>query len=237
VTKSETSDALSLHLLERINKINALQNELLTFGKEAIAVRNQYTATFNQVLIGLMDWRRGDDPRPQFEIAVDAHEHFLSLARDHGIQHQIYYKSTVLAMFALMGQTVDPSEEDGGYYKMNRWPLYTSCVAHALHNVALDSRRAELLSHYLSKHNVLEDKSVKTYLMLTGVMTGDRSTAELVVDGNKNWEARKSNRSFAGASVEDGYGNYNSWFVDILLAASIKKAGWDGDGIHVWRWG
>ncbi len=237
MTQGGYPSELSLYLQEWNYKLDALLNELLKSGKETIAVRNQYTITFNQVLLGLMDWRRGDDPRPQFEIAVDAHEHFISLARDHGIQHQMYYKSTVLAMFALMGQTVDPSEEDGGYYKMNRWPLYTSCVAHALHNTALDSRRAELLSHYLSKHNVLEDKSVRTYLMLAGGMAGDRSTTELVANGDKNWEARKSNRSFAGASVEDGYGEHNGWFVDILLAASMKKVGWDGDGIHVWRWG
>jgi hypothetical protein len=209
----------------------------LKSGKEAIAVRNQYTVTFNQVLIGLMDWRRGDDPRPRFQLAMDAHDQFLSLAQDHGINRQYYNKSTVLAMFALMGRTVDPLEDDGGYYKLNRWNLYTSCVAHALHNTHLDTRRAELLSYYIGKYNVLADKSVKTYLMIIGSMPSDRSTAQLVADGFKNWEARETNRFFAGASVEDGHGDNNVWFVDVLLAASIKKAGWDGDGIHVWRWG
>lgn len=237
MAKSGTAEDLRRYLADWNNRIVGLQSDLLRGGKELIAVRNANLVADNLALIGLIDWRRGKDPRPEFEKAVTARLEFIKLAAEYNVDSRLYARSTLLAVCFLMGAEMDPSEEDGGYYEMNRWPLYTSCVVHALYGKELDERRRRLLASYLNRYDGLWDRSVKNYLTIAGASASGEEVEKLVADGCRDWERRKSNKSFSSGNIENGYGEYNAWFIDILLAASMKKAGLAGGGLHQWKWG
>ncbi|KAF0173171.1 MAG: hypothetical protein FD160_3503, partial [Caulobacteraceae bacterium] len=58
----------------------------------------------------------------------------------------------------------------------------------------------------------------------------------LVRKAEDNWLKRKTNRFFEESDSRDGHGDYNELYVDIYLAAVLRKIGWQGESVHRWKW-
>jgi hypothetical protein len=188
------------------------------------------------VELGLLHWRAGLDPRPDFERAMHVYDELSTLANEHNLARH-YEFPIVYAMLFLMGRRTTIDFEDEEYYKEHRWPCYLSCVVHALHDQPLDSYHEQLLDTYLGTEEEFADHVIRTYLDLLEAHAAGKPIASLVADAEANWLKRRTSRFFAdGGPFSNGHGLKNELFVDIYLAAILNKIGWDGDGIHRWKW-
>lgn len=59
----------------------------------------------------------------------------------------------------------------------------------------------------------------------------------LVAQGDAYYLQRAKDSYSAGGLMIDGGGQDNDEYVDYVLAAVLKKIGWQGESIHKWRWG
>lgn len=229
-----------------INEANA-QNEVriieqaipqnVAAGDFALAAANFGDLADLHADLGLLHWRHGEDPRPQFDRGLAAYDKMRVLAHEHALARNISEIPVVYAMLSLLGQTTPIEFEDEAYHAENRWPCYQCCLVHALHDQPLNARHQTLLTRYLNENDALADRIMLTYLQLLGLRASEDRADALVNRAEENWLKRKQDRFFSGvAPAYEGYGTMNDIYVDIYLAAVLKKIGWTGESIHRWRW-
>jgi hypothetical protein len=211
--------------------------KLLGEGNFVWAAKNHAMIAEGHTDLGMLHWRRGHDPRPDFESAILAFENLRYLVQEHGLDKHDHEFPLVYAMLSLMGRRMPIEFEDAAYHAEHRWPCYQSCLVHCLHDRPLDARHASLLDQYLSENDELPDRSFLTYFQLLGVRSSGQSRDELVQAGEASWRRRKTDSFFSDAGYINGHGVMNDLYVDIFLAAVLKKIGWQGQSIHKWMWG
>lgn len=82
--------------------------------------------------------------------------------------------------------------------------------------------------------------SVQTYQIYFALIDagGDIAAIEpLVRQAETNYIARARDPFFFGGVSYEGGGPNNPYVVDFMLAAILKKIGWEGESLHRWRWG
>jgi hypothetical protein len=210
--------------------------ELIGAGNFVWAAKNYAMIADKNTDLGLLHWRRGLDPHPDFERAIEAYESLRALVHEHDLERRNHEFPIVYAMLFLMGHKTTIEFEDEEFHEEQRWPCYQCCLVHALHDQALNERHARLLNQYLAQNDGLADRSVLTYLKLLGMRQTDRSVDELVTVADANWAGRKSDRFFSHGAAFDGHGVMNDIYVDIYLAAVLQKIGWQGESVHRWKW-
>lgn len=211
--------------------------KLLTEGNYAWAGTNFNMMAVTHVELGLLHWRAGRDPRVDFEQAIDAFDKLEALAHEHNLSSADYDFPLVYAMLSLMGRNSAIKFEDSAYHKEHRWPCYLSCVVHALHDQQLDSYHDQLLNTYLGTNAGFADHVIRTYFDILEAHSSGNPVDALVAEAEANWVKRKTSRFFAGGGpFSDGRGLKNELFVDIYLAAILRKIGWDGESVHRWKW-
>lgn len=202
-----------------------------------LAVYNYGRVADRYVDLGLLHWRHGLDPRPDFENSIEAYEKMIALARDYGLPKNVAEIPIVYAMLSLMGRRTPIEFEDEDYHEQHRWPCYQCCLVHALHDQPLNERHAKLLDQYLAENDELPDRTFLTYFQLLGMRLSERSPDELVKSAEANWTKRKRDKFFSDAGAAfDGYGVMNDIYVDVYLAAVLQKIGWQGESVHRWKW-
>jgi hypothetical protein len=201
----------------------------------SLAASNYGRMAHRHADLGLLHWRHGLDPRPDFERGIEAYEKMCALAREHALPKNVGELPVVYAMLFLMGRQTAIEFEDENYHKQHRWPCYECCLVHMLHDQPLNELHRGLLDRYLAKYDQRADRVILTYLQLLGARPSEQSRDELVKVADGNWVRRRGNQFFDGWAWW-GYGIMNDIYVDIYLAAVLKKIGWQGDSVHRWKW-
>lgn len=222
--------------LEGIEGSRRVIPELIGVGNYAWAAKNYSLIADGCTELGLLHWRRGLDPRPDFETAIDAYQSLIALARKHDLNTRNYEIPSVYAMLSLMERETQIEFEDEAYHEAHRWPCYQCCLVHELHDQRPNERHTTLLNQYLAENDELADRTFLTYFELLGVRPADQPADALVKLAEANWISRKTDKFFAGGPAFDGYGIMNDIYVDIYLAAVMRKIGWKGASVHSWRW-
>jgi hypothetical protein len=211
--------------------------KLLGEGNFVWAAKNHAMIAEGHTDLGMLHWRRGHDPCPDFEAAILAYEKLRDLVQEQGLERRNHEFPLVYAMLSLMDRKTPIEFEDVDYHWEHRWPCYQSGLVHFLHDQPLPEPRARLLDRYLMENDELPDRSFLTYFQLLGVRPSGQSQDELVQAGEANWRKRKTDSFFSDAGYINGQSVMNDLYVDIFLAAVLKKIGWQGQGIHKWMWG
>jgi hypothetical protein len=203
-------------------------------GQLQLAMSNCCRASKAQVNLGILYWRRGIDPQPSFEAAVQSYEQFRALAVDHPELAGLPWLSDVYVAFSLIGYKTPIEFEDAPYHSKHRWPCYKCCFAHIIQDQPLDLYHSQLLETYLDKFNNLPEESFTTYFQLTGYFQTEKSVEALVKQGEHCWKKRQKSRMY---ETDTGNGQENELLVDLYLGAALHKIGWQGDSVHCWKWG
>lgn len=223
--------------LEYIGMIDSIILRNIENKNHILVAENYGVLASSHTHLGLLHWRHGLDPRPDFEKGIAAYERMSALAREHQLPKNIAAIPDVYAMLSLMGHKTAIAFEDEDYHRQHRWPCYECCIVHVLHDQLLDEHHTKLLDQYLERNKDRADLTVLTYLQLLGVRPSDLPRDELVKLADTNWMRRRGNMFFnGGGPAWFGYGVMNHIYVDIYLAAVLHKIGWGGEGVHRWRW-
>ncbi|QDH72991.1 hypothetical protein [Brevundimonas sp. M20] len=210
--------------------------DLVKAGDFAWVANNHRMIAEKQTELGLLNWRHGLDPRPDFERAIKAYDDLREIAQTHNLARSDYEPSLVYAMLSLMGRRVPIAFHDARAHEAYRIGCYQFCIVSALHDQPLDGRHVGLLDKHFGQNDGLPDRSFLTYFQLLGMRPTDKSPDELVRFAEANWAERRYDRFFAEGPAWNGYGDANELYVDIYLAGVLRKIGWKGEGLHRWRW-
>jgi hypothetical protein len=115
-------------------------------GKFDLATANYGRLAETHTDLGVLHWRHGLDPRPDFERGVLAYAKMQTLAPEHAVPKNVQEMPYVYAMLALMDRRSPIAFEDENYHKEHRWPCYQCCLVHALHDQPLDAYHDQLLN-------------------------------------------------------------------------------------------
>jgi len=233
------TDQYAINERDALGSISCSQDvipDLIKEGNFAWAAYNYEMVATSQTELGLLHWRRGLDPRPDFERAIDAYDNLCVMARTKQLKGSDYSLPLVYAMLSLMGRKVAIEFHNAKSHQEYSDSYYKCCLVHALHDQPLDERHAGLLEKHLTENNELPDRSFLAYFQLLGLRPSDQSPGELVQLADANWAKRKRDRIFADGPSLEGYGIMNELYVDIYLAAVLQKIGWEGESVHRWKW-
>lgn len=205
------------------------------YARAVYNVKNQAEA---YVEIGVLRWRQGIDPRPDFASAISAYGEAVALAQKHEVPRSEFGLCPLTYVaFSLMGQHTELFFQDPpDRLPIRRYPLYEHCLCHWLHDHEPDEPVIKLLEWHLSKKPILYDDVFRNYFQLLGKWPADKDRATLVGEAESYWLKRKTSRHYHNLSAIDGHGEYNDIYLDLRLSAVMKKIGWTGESIHRWVW-
>jgi len=220
---------------ERIETLPNINQQLLAQGNIAKVAQNMRSIVEHQINLGLLHWRHGLDPRPDFQAAQKTYQNITDILAEHDLRPanagalEIFY----IAM-AAMGETYTPK-----FLYLDtpnrRWPLYRNHLIHLLHEERMGPELEKDLPKNLKKSGLV-DQIYTTFFQLLGDIPTDLSQDELVKQAEINWTNRRTNRWFSDSDSYEGSGDFNDLYVDIQLAAVLRKVGWQGESIHKWQW-
>lgn len=211
------------------------------FGKQAsssmdavAAAPNAYMVTFNigqcfenYLMQGLIGWRTGlacpVEPVRAAVLAVRDYADGLQDANDLPLERAAIVSFLIdepLTMATLVGLGSDR--------------LLDAVIAVALRNnfdqEAWDTGMAQLRK---TKGSSL---AVETYSVYRSLLTGSEMPGDLISKGEQLFQQRSKNSYYSGGLQSNGGGPDNLYTVDYRLAAILKKVGFTGESMHLWRW-
>jgi len=208
---------------------------LLARGGVIGALQNTSSIAENRIILGLLHWRHGLDPRADFQAAQKTYQDIVDMIAEHDLKPanagtmDIFY----IAM-AAMGKSYTLKFIDLDTPN-RRWPLYRNHLIHLLHDQRMGPELEKDLPKNLKKSGLV-DQIYTTFFQLLGDLPTDLSQDELVKQAEINWTERRTNRWFSDSDSYEGSGDFNDLYVDIQLAAVLRKIGWQGESIHKWKW-
>lgn len=220
-----------------IARTPAVVTELLNHSKFDWAAQNCRMATEAYVDLGLLQWRRGIDPRPAFEGAIEAQSKLSAIVRKYRLPKGDFDLSLTYAAMFLMGQSAPIEFFNEETYAELRWPGYQCRLVHILLDQAPSERLEKLTDRHLAENDELPDRTFETYLQLLGLHPSKLDMEERVRRARATWVERKRHVLAHEGRALDGHGVMNDLYVDIYLAAVLKKIDWVGPTVHAWTWG
>lgn len=214
----------------------AVVKDLLNHTNYTWAAHNLKQAADAHIDLGLLHWRRGIDPRADFEGAFRACSALDDLVKKHLLPKSGYDLSLVYAALFLMGRKAQIDYVDVDACTEFRWPAYQYRLVHALHDVEPTERLTKLMDGYLEKNDALPEKIFESYFQLLGLRPSKLDMEERVRRAKTTWVERRREALAPEGRALDGHGLMNELYVDIYLAAVLKKIGWVGPTVHVWKW-
>ena len=192
------------------------------------------------IKIGLVQWRRGEDPRPEFTAGLDAIEQGIAEAiiQDAGSQDIDQLRLQVAQPIAyLMGRTLPVLE---GYAPSeDELPDVVAdfVLADALFDRPYKDRLPAVIKALGSKkRQMLALLTFQTYFDLLDAAGNPARIAELAAKGDANYLRRKKNVFYSQGAVLSAGGDENDILLDWQLAAVLKKVGFQGESPNRWRW-
>ena len=220
-----------------VDRTPAVIKDLLKHTNYVWAAQNLKQAADAHIELGLLHWRRGIDPRKDFEGAFRACSALDELVKKHLLPKDDLDLSLVYAALFLMGRPAGIDYVDVAACTEFRWPAYQYRLVNALHDVAPTERLTKLVDGYLATNNALPDKIFEAYFQLLGLRPSKLDMEERVRRARSTWVERRREALAPEGRPLDGHGVMNDLYVDIYLAAVLKKIGWVGHTVHAWTWG
>jgi hypothetical protein len=225
----ETSQAMAARTPEVVK-------DLLNHSNFAWAAQNCRMASEAYVDLGLLHWRRGIDPRPDFEGAIDAYVKLVGIVRKYRLPKSDFDLSLTHAAMFLMDKSAAIEFFDEKAFETSRWACYECRLIHALHDQPPSDRLVALTDKHLAENDALLDKIFDAYFQLLGLRPSKQDMEDRVRRAKSSWVERKRDALMAEGRLLDGHGVMNDLYVDIYLAAVLKKIGWVGHTVHAWIW-
>jgi hypothetical protein len=190
--------------------------------------------------VGLIRWRRREDPRPDFLNGLSRAKEAISAFDEWNaspINKDAIDWNLARTIGWLMERTLPPVD-------------YVSELAADAADVALDQLLVEALYDRPYRDQIaapmakLDRKarqklSVVTHQCYFDLLdaAGDAPRMDaLVAQAEANYTKRARDSFYGGGPTYMGGGPDNPYVVDWQLAAILKKIGWQGESIHKWRW-
>lgn len=216
--------------------INFYEEQSSLFGgglETAISSGNGELAIFNvgqvfkaQVMQGLVTWRLGNDPTSFLRKAAEA------------------------VMAVVNG--IDLSSLPADALPLERSGYIASLVGVNHCEVATDGLNGDRLldahiANDLLRHHPFTDQSAliqslsskvaqESYQLYNDLLLGKLGSEEGMKEGERLFEARKSDSFYSGGDEIEGGGEDNGVVVDFRLGAIFKKLGASANSTHTWRW-
>jgi hypothetical protein len=193
----------------------------------------------NRLMVGLLTWRLGGDPRTAITDAVAGFLAGRQILRqmDPGakIDHLVPLESALVVAYLIDKQPEYPpdatADEEHDAYERRLDLLLAAAVRGQVDPVAVDAAVAELAARKRCK---LAADSYRTYFQILGAQQGELD--DLVRAAEKLYGKRARDSFYSGGEATDGGGPDNPHVVDYRLAAVLKKVGYQGESVHRWRW-
>jgi hypothetical protein len=179
--------------------------------------------------LAMIDWREGKDPSPWLADVREAFATALAVRPDILAGHRNPGQMAILS--DLMGwhlpfETAPPGEDDLKYAMiwMDRW------IIAGLADPSCWPLKAGAPQTKIRFINTCLDDY---WALLTGSIDPDEGMRRCIA----NYERRATHPTFKALRSTDAGGRYNALFVDLTLAAIMKKRGLVSGSVHDWRWG
>lgn len=219
-----------------VDRTPAVVTDLLNHTNYPWAAQNCKQAADAYIDLGLLHWRRGIDPRGDFEGAFRACSGLDEIVCKHRLSKSVFDLSLVYAALFLMGRTAEITYVDEALCREFRWPCYQYRLVHALHDEEPSEELVALTDKHLKGNHELPDRLFETYFQLLGLMPTKLDAEEQVRRAKTTWAERKREQLMPAGRALDGHGVMNDIYVDIYLAAVLKKIGATDHTVHAWRW-
>lgn len=200
------------------------------------AAHNCKAAAEAHIDLALLRWRQGQDPRHNFGGAIEAFVNLNGIVQSHGLSKGDFDMSPVYAAMFLMNMGATVAYFDEVSYETKRWPCYQCRIVHVLHDREPSAGLAKLAESHLARNDELPERIFEAYAQLLGLHPSKMDVDERVRRAKSTWAERKRDELVTDGPPWDGHGPMNDVYVDIYLAAILKKIGWKGHTIHAWLW-
>ena len=210
--------------------------ELMEASNFTWAAQNCRVAAEAHIDLGLLHWRRGIDPRANFRGAIEPHQHLNAIVSKFRLSPGDFDMPVFYAAMYLLGETVPLTYFNEVSYETQRWPAYECRIVHALFDKDPGPGLAKLVDSHTKRHDALPERIFDTYLQLLGLRPSRLDVDERVRRAKSAWAERKREELVERGPAWNGHGVMNELYVDIYLAAILKKIGWKGQTVHLWLW-
>jgi len=229
-----------------LDKIVSLRTQWLADGREIITspkVREN-DVLFSQnagdifrhnVMLGLIAWRKKNDPSPYFNQAMDDISTYCEILSSKGAS----LSSMPLSTASLISSLVEREFEFSLTCEIGEAAdLYLDCLVAAEIKGGAGSGSSEEAIGILaeSDRQALAARTYKVYFDILGEPSESPLLENLVVSASKNYSDRAKDRFYSGGQDINGGGKYNDIVVDYRLGAILKHVSYSGDSVHSWRW-
>jgi hypothetical protein len=210
--------------------------ELLAHSNYEWAAHNCRVTAEAYVDLGLLHWRRGVDPREDFECAARAYQKLTEIVRQHKLPKSSFELPLIYAAMFLIDRRATIEFGNEAAYKASRWDCYQARLVHALHDAPPSDALVAMTDKFMAEPERLPDRIFDTYFQLLGLRPQTMVLEERVMRAKATWAERKRDELIPAGRALDGHGEMNDLYVDIYLGAVLKKIGWKGHTVHAWRW-
>lgn len=227
------NEEAALAMVARTPKVVA---ELLQLSNFEWAAHNCRLAAEAYFDLGLLHWRRGEDPRQDFRGAIMHHDNLTELVRKHRLSPGDFDMSPIYAAMFLMGTKAPLVFFNEASYETLRWPSYEAHIVHALFDKEPGAGMAKLVESHAARNDELPERLLDVYLQLLGLRPSRMGLEERVLRAKTSWAERKREELVERGPAWNGHGVMNDLYVDFYLAAILKKIGVKAQTVHTWNW-
>jgi hypothetical protein len=203
---------------------------------------NYYLAAVNcreafkcRLMQGLIRWRLGNDPTESLIQAVHVlPDDWNMLVEFGGEKAAISDTPAEKAGFVsyIVGEQSPPCAVEPDDLEGDR--LLDAILGNALFGMPVDDLWDRGMNQLQQTGSSL---AVDTYELYREMLTAPTSgLGSLMEEGGRLFKKRKTESFFSGGDQTEGGGPDNDVTTDYRLAALAKRAGYEGAGMHAWRW-
>ena len=210
--------------------------DLLAHSNYGWAAQNCRVTAEAYVDLGLLHWRRGIDPREDFECAARAYQKLTEVVRQHKLPKRSFETLLIHAAMFLVDRRAPIEFGDETAWKTSRWSCYQARLVHALFDAPPSDALVAATDKFLAEPETLPDRIFESYFQLLGLRPQTMGLEERVMRAKATWAERKRDELIPAGRALDGHGDANDLYVDLYLGAVLKKIGWKGHTVHRWVW-
>lgn len=179
--------------------------------------------------LAMIDWRESKDPSLWLAEVQQAFSSALAVRPDILVGHRNPGQMAILSdlmRWDLPFETAPPNEEDLKYAMiwMDRW------IIAGLADPSCWPLKADAPATKIQFFNSCLDDY---WALLTGEIEPEEGMRRCIA----NYDRRATHPTFKALRSTDAGGRYNALFIDLTLAAIMKKRGLVSGSVHDWRWG
>lgn len=204
--------------------------------KPELAAMNSAQLSMTFFELGVLNWREGKDPRPEFISAGEWYDKAWALTPDEDKIGIAYSMGPIDTVQYLVGRParlafVWPEHAESEYVP------FKYEIAFRLHDRAVPAELKAFNDGEARRTNYVICRSFMTYRKLLDYKGDGFGLNALIAEAEQNWLDRKKDRRLRDADVILGGKLSNDSVVDFELGAILKKLNWQGESIHKWQWG